>query len=116
MIPDAVPLDREIRDPAWELTNGWVGGVSKIHAEDIKLWLCGITSEEDPKKGLNNIGEGDNWCLLVSLIQAVWLQSEIPQQLTWVIVVLLLKGGETNAVLAFWSQFGRWWSISWIGD
>jgi hypothetical protein len=64
-----------------------------MHAKDIKLWLCGITSEEDPKKGPNNVGEGDNWHLLVGLIQAVWLQGKILQQLTWVIVVLLPKVG-----------------------
>jgi hypothetical protein len=49
--------------------------------------------EEDPKKGPNNVGEGENWCLLVSLIKAIWTQGKIPQQLTWVIVVLLPKGG-----------------------
>jgi hypothetical protein len=61
--------------------------------EDIKQWLRGITLEKDPKKGPNNIGEGDNWRILVSLIQAIWTQGKIPQQLTWVIVVLLPKGG-----------------------
>ncbi len=61
--------------------------------EDIKQWLRGITLEEDLKKGPNNIGEGDNWCLLIGLIQAIWTQSKILQQLTWVIVVLLPKGG-----------------------
>jgi hypothetical protein len=69
------------------------GGASKIHAEDIKQWLRGITLEEDPEKGPDNVGEGDNWRLLVGLIQAIWTQGEIPQQLTWVIVVLLPKGG-----------------------
>jgi hypothetical protein len=64
-----------------------------MHAEDIKQWLRGITLEEDPEKGPDNVGEGDNWHLLVSLIQAIWTQGEILQQLTWVIVVLLLKGG-----------------------
>ncbi len=54
--------------------------------------LGGITLEEDPEKGLNNIGEGDNWRLLVGLIQAIWSQGQIPKQLTWVIVVLLPKG------------------------
>jgi hypothetical protein len=92
-IPDDVPLDHEIRDAAQELTNGRAGGASKMHTEDIKLWLCGITLEEDPKKGHNNVGEGDNWRLLVGLIQVVWLQGNIPQQLTRVIVVLLPKGG-----------------------
>jgi hypothetical protein len=64
-----------------------------MRVEDIERWLCGIRLEEDPKKGPSNIGEGDNWRLLVSLIQAIWTQSEILQQLTWVIVVLLPKGG-----------------------
>ncbi len=44
-------------------------------------------------KGTNNVGEGNNWRLLVGLIKVIWTQGEIPQQLTWVIVVLLLKGG-----------------------
>ncbi len=49
--------------------------------------------EEDPEKGPVNVGEGDNWRLLVGLIQAIWMQGKILQQLTWVIVVLLPKGG-----------------------
>jgi hypothetical protein len=63
-----------------------------MHAEDIKRWLCGITLEEDPKKGSNNVGEGNNWRLLFGLIQVIWTQGKILQQLTWVIVVLLPKG------------------------
>ncbi len=39
------------------------------------------------------MGEGNNWHLLVSLIQAIWTQGKILQQLTWVNVVLLPKGG-----------------------
>jgi hypothetical protein len=62
-------------------------------AEDIKKWLRGITLEEDPEKGPDNVGEGDNWCLLIGLIQAIWTKGKILQQLTWVIVVLLPKGG-----------------------
>jgi hypothetical protein len=83
MIPDKMPSDHEIRDA--------VG--SKMHMEDIKSWLHGITLEEDPEKGPNNIGEGDNWRLLIGLIQAIWTQGKILQQLTWVIVVLLPEGG-----------------------
>ncbi len=49
--------------------------------------------EEDPKKGPDNVGEGENWHLLVGLIQAIWMQGKILQQLTSVIVVLLPKGG-----------------------
>jgi hypothetical protein len=47
-IPDNVPSDHKIRDAAWDLLNGRVGGASKMHAEDIKRWLHGITLEEDP--------------------------------------------------------------------
>ncbi len=39
------------------------------------------------------MGEGDKWRLLVDLIQAIWTQGKIPQQLTWEFVVLLPKGG-----------------------
>jgi hypothetical protein len=49
--------------------------------------------EEDPEKGPNNVGEGDNGCLPIGLIQAIWMQGKIPQQLTWVIGVLLPKSG-----------------------
>ncbi len=92
-IPDEVPSDHEIRDAARDLPSGRAGGASKMHVEDIKQWLCDITLEEDLEKGPNNMREGNNWCLLVGLIQVIWMQGEIPQQLTWVIVVLLPKGG-----------------------
>ncbi len=91
-IPNNVPSDHEIRDAARNLPSGRAGGGWKMHVEDIKQWLHGITLEEDPKKGPNNVGEGDNWRLLVGLIQAIWTQGKIPQQFTWVIVVLLPKG------------------------
>ncbi len=93
MIPGDVPSDHEIRDAARELSNGQSGRASKMHAKDIKRWLHSIEIEEDPEKGPNNVGEGDNWHLLIGLIQVVWMQGKIPQQLTWVTVVLLPKGG-----------------------
>jgi hypothetical protein len=92
-IPDEVPSDHENRDAAWDLPSGRMGGASKMRAEDIKRWLRGIELEEDPEKGPNNVGEGDNWHLLIGLIQAIWTKGEIPQQSTWVIVVLLPKEG-----------------------
>ncbi len=80
LIPDKVPSDHKIKDAARDLLSGRVEGASKIHAEDIKRWLRGITFEEDPKKGPNNVGEGDKWLLLVSLIQDIWMQGKTPQQ------------------------------------
>jgi hypothetical protein len=65
-IPDKVPSDHEIRDAARDLPSGVRGGALKMCAEDIKQWLHGITLEEDPKKRPNNVGEGNNWRLLVA--------------------------------------------------
>ncbi len=76
VIPDKVPSDHKIRDAAWDLSSGRVWGASKMHAEDIKRWQHGITLEEDPEKGPDNVGEGDNWRLLVGLIQAIWTQGK----------------------------------------
>ena len=39
------------------------------------------------------VGTGDNWCLLVRLVQAAWIHGTIPRQLLWSIVVLIQKGG-----------------------
>ncbi len=76
-ILDKVPFDHKIRDAVRDLSSGRAGGASKMCAEDIKRLLHGITLEEDPKKGPDNIGEGDNWRLLVDLIQAIWTQGKI---------------------------------------
>jgi hypothetical protein len=70
-IPDNMPSNHEIRGVR-DLPSGRAGGASEMRAEDIKLWLHGITLEEDPDKEPNNVGEGKNWRLLVSLIQAIW--------------------------------------------
>ncbi len=88
-----MPSNHKIRDAVWDLPSGRKGGASKMHVEDIKWWLRSITLEEDPDKVPDNVGEGEIWCLLVGLIQAIWTKGEILQQLTWVIVMLLLKGG-----------------------
>jgi hypothetical protein len=93
VILDKVTSDHKIRGVVRDLPSGGAGRASKMHAEDIKRWLRSITLEEDPEKGPDNVGEGKNWHLLVGLIKAIWTQGEIPQQLTWVIVVLLPKGG-----------------------
>jgi hypothetical protein len=64
-----------------------------MHAEDVKAWLHGITHKEDPEVGPANKGAGDNWCMLLKLVEAVWDHSKIPPQLLWIIVVLIPKGG-----------------------
>ena len=63
-----------------------------MRAEHIKEWLQGVCKEENPKlTGFE--GAGDPWRLLMRLVTAVWETGTIPQQLGWIIVVLIPKGG-----------------------
>jgi len=94
-LPDGTPTDSEVRIAAGELSNGWSEGASKIRAEHVKEWLQGIRREEDPEQ-TGNKGVGDPWRLLMKLVTAVWETGTIPQQLGWIIVVLIPKGGGDN--------------------
>jgi exonuclease III len=86
---DDCPEDAVIREVVKCLRNGRAGGASRMRAEDIKGWLRGIIEEEEDGRE----GAGDKWRAFVELIQAVWEHGEIPQQLSWIIIVLLPKGG-----------------------
>ena len=90
-IKDDTPTDEEIRETVRGLRNGRAGGASKIRAEDVKDWLRGVVLEETEAEGTE--GAGNNWRLLVALIQAIWEEGVIPQQMRWMIVVLIPKGG-----------------------
>ena len=49
-----------------------------------------LAEEEHP---VSRVGNGDRWRLFIKLIQSIWRTGTIPQQLTWIIVVLIPKGG-----------------------
>ncbi len=38
-------------------------------------------------------GLGDQWRLFVALLQAIWTTGSVPTQMSWMIVILLPKGG-----------------------
>ena len=59
-------------------------------------------------------GNGDNWRNLVSLIQIIWDTGEIPQQMVWMVVVLLPKGGGNYR--GIWLLEPFWKSIEVIMD
>jgi hypothetical protein len=63
-----------------------------MRAEHVKEWLQGVRREEDPEQN-GYEGAGDPWRLLMKLVTAVWETGTIPQQLGWIIVVLIPKGG-----------------------
>ena len=92
-VRDDTPTDGEIQVAVAELTNGPAAGALGMHAKDLKGWLQGIKSEEDPKMGLNNHSNNCCWKALIWLVQIVWEQGTIPTQLGWVITVLIPKGG-----------------------
>ena len=89
-INDTTPMEAEIRAVVKGLKNGRAGGVSGIQAKHIKQWLRRdvIVAEE---KGIE--GPGDKWAIFNKLIQTIWDRGEIPQQMAWMTVVLLSKGG-----------------------
>ena len=38
-------------------------------------------------------GAGDRWRALVALVQAIWERGYVPEQMRWMVVVLIPKGG-----------------------
>ena len=68
-------------------------GPSGIRAEHIKAWLRRGKKEEDPENGANHTGAGKSWSEFVELCTSVWATGTIPQQMSWVVTVLIPKGG-----------------------
>ena len=113
-IKDDTPTDDELRKVVRGMSNGRSGSTSRIRAEHLKEWLRGIVAEEKQAdeqatthQGIGDSGSGDNWRLFVKLIQTIWDTGDVPQQMLWMIVVLIPKGGETIGESAYWSSSGR---------
>ncbi len=53
------------------------------------MWLSNVVREE---KEESDVGLGDKWHTFVRLMQAIWEQGCMPEQMRWEIIVLLLKG------------------------
>ena len=96
-ISDGMPTDSEVRMVVGKLRNGRAGGATGMKAEHIKVWLDTIQREEKAARANPgreaDPGAGRKWKIFVELIQAVWERGEIPEQMSWMIVVLLPKGG-----------------------
>jgi hypothetical protein len=99
-IPDGVPTNNKIRAVVSGLKNGQAGGATVMQAEHVKAWLADIRHEE--KAARENPGriaeaEGGNlgkkWGIFVKMIQTIWDQGEIPMQMSWMVIVLIPKGG-----------------------
>ena len=68
-----------------------------MKTEHLKEWLADMKREE-AEDGMEGIG--DRWWSFVALLQAVWEQGTIPAQMTWMVIVLLPRGG---------GQLPRYW-------
>ncbi len=93
VISDDPPSEGELRTAVSQLSNGRCGGASGISAEHIKAWLRGAKKAEDPENGANHIGAGKMWDEFVERCSSIWATGTIPQQMCWVVTVLILKGG-----------------------
>ncbi len=72
------------------LQNRRAAGASGLQAEHIKVWLTDVVCEEEEQ---SDVGLGEKWRIFVKLMQAVWEQGSIPEQMKWKIIDLLPKGG-----------------------
>ncbi len=89
-IPNGIPSNLEIRGVVSGLQNGRAAGATGLQAEHIKVWLQDIEMEEEQAA---HAGRGDKWRIFLRLIQAIWEQGSVLEQMTWEIIVLLPKGG-----------------------
>jgi hypothetical protein len=101
-IPDGITSNQELREVVRGLQNGRAACASGLQAEHIKVWLCDMGREEEEtgpmedgprEEGESDEGKGKKWCIFVKLMQAVWEQGSVPEQMKWEIIVLLPKGG-----------------------
>jgi hypothetical protein len=66
-----------------------------MRAEHLKEWLAGVVEEEEDNRDLEGAGPhpGDKWRTFQRIVQAIWEHGCIPEQMTWMVIVLLPKGG-----------------------
>jgi hypothetical protein len=89
-VSDSPPTNHEIQEVVGKLRNCRAAGATGMKAEYLKEWPRGIRREE-AEDGVE--GAGDRWKLFVSLIQPTWESNTVPTQMSWVVIVLRLKGG-----------------------
>ena len=83
----------EIRTAVAQMRNGRCGGAFGIRAEELNVWLQGIEQEETAAEGTVAIHSGRIWREFVKLVQYIWINLTLPEQMNWVITVLIPKGG-----------------------
>jgi hypothetical protein len=97
-IPDGVPTYNKIQAVVLGLKNGRATGATRMRAEHVKTWLRDVWRRE--KVAWENLGKtadtgelGTKWGIFIKMLQTIWDQGKIPMQMSWMVVVLLPKGG-----------------------
>ncbi len=96
-VPDGLPTDDEVRKVVRRLQNGRAAGATGMKAEHLKGWLDAIQHKE--KVAMENpggVGSSElktKWRIFLGLIQTIWDRGEIPEQMSWMVIVLLPTGG-----------------------
>ncbi len=91
--------DSEIREVVVKLRNGHAAGATEMKAQHLKEWLRSTKCEEAED---SEEGAGSCWRLFVSLIKAVWECGTVPTQMSWMVTVLLSKGGGGGGLPWYW--------------
>jgi hypothetical protein len=89
------------------LSHGQCGGASGIQAEHIEAWLWGAKKDEDLETATPHVGAGKTWHKFFPLCSSIWNTGAIPQQMSWVITVLILKGAGSTVASDYWNRFGK---------
>ncbi len=97
-ISDGAPTNKEIRAMVLGLKNGQAAGATGMRAEHVKTWLSDIQHEEKVAREnpgrIADMGDlGKKWRIFVEMIQVIWDPGEILMQMSWMVIVLLPKGG-----------------------
>jgi hypothetical protein len=87
------PCESKLRAAVSLLSHGQCGGASGIRVKHKKALLRGAKKEEDPVTATTHVGAGETWHEFVRLCSSIWNTGTIPQQMCWVITVLIPKGG-----------------------
>ena len=88
-ITDATPTEAEIRVVVKGLKKWPIRRCLWHPSRTHKTIAEGCTGAEE--KGIE--GPGEKWAIFTKLIQTIWDRGEIPQQMAWMTVVRLPKGG-----------------------
>jgi len=96
-IRDGVPTNNKVRKVVRGLQNGQTGGATRMKAEHLKGWLDAIQCKdraawENPGR-VGNTELGSKWRIFLEMIQVIWDRGELPEKMSWMVIVLLPMGG-----------------------